>query len=129
MNAQLTTSALMDPRAAVAWTALHEAVDAAIKLISIKELAYRLDISPSYLTEALHGLNRKGFRLEWLPTVLLMAPIAAVPPIYAALGDLRGFEFSRKRQMTEAEELAATREALKRLAPAVLVLVDQEIGK
>jgi hypothetical protein len=126
---QLSIASLSDPRAAVAWNALHEAVNEAIKLITPKELAFRLDISPSYLTEALHNLNRKGFRLEWLPTVLLMAPIDAVAPILRALGDLRGFEVTRKRQMSEAEELTATREALRRLAPGVLALVDREIGK
>jgi hypothetical protein len=126
---QLTTGSLNDPRATDAWIRLHDAVEEAIKLITPKELAFRLDISHSYLTEALHNLNRKGFRLEWLPTVILMAPIDAVAPILRALADLRGFAVERKRQMTEGEELAATREALKRLAPGVLTLVDKEIGK
>ena len=126
---QLTTGLLSDPRATDAWVKLHDAVEEAVKLITPKELAFRLDISHSYLTEALHNLNRKGFRLEWLPTVILMAPIDAIAPILRALADLRGFSVERKRQMTEAEELAATREALKRLAPGVLTLVDKEIGK
>lgn len=126
---QLTTDAASDPREQAGRVALHDAVSEAIRLITPKELCYRLGITPQYLTEAIHGLNRKGFRQDWLVTVILMAPIDAVPPILRALGDLRNFEFTRRRVMTEAEELVATRDALKRLAPAVLDLVDREIGK
>lgn len=126
---QLTTEAAADPRERDGRVALHDAVLGAIRLITAKELCFRLGITPQYLTEALHNLNRKGFRMDWLVTVLLMAPIDAVPPILSALGNLRSFDFTRRRVMTEGEELAATRDALKRLAPGVLTLVDKEIGK
>jgi hypothetical protein len=123
----LTTDNLTDEGRA--WVALHDAVLEAVRLITPKELCFRLGITAQYLTEALHNLNRKGFRLEWLPTVILMAPIDAVAPIVRALAELRGFTVERKKQLTAAEELVATRDVLKRVAPGVLSLVDQELGK
>lgn len=126
---QLTMGRVTDPAAADAWARLYSALIEACVLITPKELAHRLDIAPSYLTEALHGKNNKGFRLEWLPTVLLMAPVDNVAAILRALCDLRGFAVERKRQMTEAEELAALREWMHRKASAVLQMADKEIGK
>lgn len=124
-----TVDGLADPRAAAAWQALHDAVLEAVRIITPKELCWRLQITPQYLTEALHNLNRKGFRLEWLPTVILMAPIDSVSAILRALAELRSFDVTRKRVLSPEEELAATREALKRIAPGVLTIVDKEIGK
>lgn len=121
--------AVDDTRAQNAWIALHDAVVDAVRLITPKELCFRLGITPTYLSEALNGKNSKGFRLEWLPTVLSMAPIDAVLPILRALAEMRGFELRRVKTRTPEEELDATREALKRLAPGVLALVDKEIGK
>jgi len=118
-----------DPRATAAWFALHDAIENAVRLITPKELCFRLGISAQYLSEALHNKNSKGFRVEWLTTVIAMAPLEAVLPILRAMCDLRGFDVERKKQLTPEQELAATRDALKRLAPAVLDLVDKEIGK
>lgn len=114
-------------RAEAALEDLRIALAAAIRLITPKELCYRLKIGQPYLSEITGG--KKRFPLEWLPTVLLMAPVEAVAPILVALADLRGFKVERKKVMTEGEELRATREVLGRLAPGVLALVDKEIGK
>lgn len=133
---QLTMGITDDPqvaadkaRAVLALEALDEAVKAAVRLVTPKELCYRLGITQQYLSEAVDRKNRKGFRLEWLPTLILMAPIEAVVPILKALAELRSFKVERVKQLTPEEELKATREALSRLAPGVLALVDKEIGK
>jgi hypothetical protein len=115
--------------AAEAWEDLRAALRNAVQLITPKELCFRLRITDTYLSEALRNKNSKGFRLEWLPTVILMAPLDAVPPILRALAKLRAFEVERKKVLTPEEELARTRDALKRLAPGVLALVDEEIGR
>ncbi len=126
---QLTMGSVDDPRAQAAWISLHEALLDAVRLITPKELCFRLGITATYLSEALHGKNSKGFRLEWLPTVLSMAPLDAVVPMLRALAELRGFDVERRKQLTPEQELSATREAMKRLAPGVLALVDKELGK
>jgi hypothetical protein len=112
-----------------AWIALHEAVVDAVRLITPKELCFRLEITPTYLSDALHGKNSKGFRLEWLPMVLELAPLESVRAILRALGEIRGFEFQARKVLTPEQELAATRDALRRIAPGVLALVDKEVGR
>lgn len=129
MTLQLSTGDAEDARAARGLVALHDALVDAVRLITPKELCFRLGITAQYLSDALHGKNNKGFRLEWLPHVLSMAPLDATVAILRALADVRGFEVERRKVLTPEQELSATREALKRLAPAVLALVDKEIGK
>jgi hypothetical protein len=131
---QLSIGGIEDPqvaadkaRALAALEDLRLAIAAAVRLITPKELCFRLGIGQPYLSEITSG--KKRFPLEWLPTVLLMAPIDAVGPILVALADVRGFKVERKKQMTEGEELRATRDVLGRLAPGVLALIDKEIGK
>lgn len=116
-------------RVMAAWEDLHEALAGAVRLITPKELCFRLKITDTYLSEALRGKNSKGFRLEWLPTVIEMAPLDAVVPILRALADLRSFEVVPKKVRTPEEELKATRDAMARLAPGVLALVDKELGR
>lgn len=112
-----------------AWVVLHEAVADAIRLITPKELCFRLGITAQYLSDAIHGKNSKGLRLEWLPIVVEMAPVDAVRAILRALGDIRGFEFQQRKVLTPEQENAAIKDALKRLAPGVLVLVEKELGR
>ena len=126
---QLTTESALAPRERDAIVALHDAIVEAVRLITPKELCFRLGITQQYLTEAVHYTNRKGFRADWLVPVIAMAPIEAVAPILKALAELRNFDVTRRKIMTEGEELRATREVLARVAPGVLTLVDKEIGK
>lgn len=114
-------------RAAKALEDLHLALATAVRLITPKELGYRFGVGQPYISDIVSG--KKRFPLEWVPTVILMAPIEAVAPILIALADLRSFKVERKREMSTEEELKATREVLSRLAPGVLALVDKEIGK
>ena len=109
--------------------ALRAAVVDAVRLITPKELCFRLGITASYLSEALAGKNSKGFRLDWLTTVIEMAPIDAVTPILKALCEIRGFDFERRKKRTPEEENREMRAILKREAPGVLSIVDKELGK
>lgn len=112
-----------DWQAVIAW--LRRAVD----VIGHKELAYQLNIKPSSLTDALLERERKQFKLKQLLVVLHMVPEEMRGEFMRIMGTAHGYEFRPKKVRTAGEELAATREALKRLAPAVLTLVDKEIGK
>lgn len=120
---QLTTSD--DP----SWLALHDAFVNAVRLITPKELCFKLNITAQYLSAALNYQQSKGIRLEWLLTVIRMAPIEAVAPILRALADIRGFEVERRKTLTPEEENVATRAILQRVAPGVLELIDRELGK
>lgn len=114
-------------RAAEALDELRLALGSAVRLITPKEICFRLGIGQPYLSDIISG--KKRFPLEWLPVVVLMAPIEAVAPILVALAKLRGFRVERVKQMTPEEELRAQREVLKRVAPGVLELVDKELGR
>ncbi len=66
-----------DAAARETWARVLVAVRAAIDTIGHKELAFRLDIAPSYLNDSLRGADRKRVQLEWLPDILDLAPDAA----------------------------------------------------
>lgn len=125
---QLSIGAVRDPNAADCWSRLQETVAEACALVTAKELAYRLDIAPSYLNEALHEKNNKGFRLSWLPTVLLMTTETSFDSIVGTQAALRGRTLEKRKQLTPEEELVALRAAVGRMAPAVLQMADAEIG-
>lgn len=114
-------------RAAEALEELRTALATAIKLITPKEICFRFGVGQPYLSDIVSG--KKRFPLEWVPTVVLMAPIEAVPPILDALARLRGFDLVRKKTRTPEEELKAEREVLARLAPGLLAIIDKELGR
>ncbi len=126
---QLSMGSVRDPHSADSWARLQAAVIEATVLITPKELAYRLDIAPSYLTEAIHEKNNKGFRLSWLPEVIRMAPLDLVPPILRSIAELRGFTVEKRKKLTAEEKNVATREVLRRIAPGLLPLIDGEVGE
>jgi hypothetical protein len=127
---QLTLGEVGEPLKDPAWPAFRDALAEAVRLITPKELCFQLGISAQYLSDALRNTNSKGFRVEWLLAVLRMAPHDARLALLRAMADVAGYMApERKRELTAAEELAATREAMQRLAPGLLALVDKEIGK
>jgi len=126
---QLSNGLVGDSTAQASWLALHDALADAIRVITPKEVCFALGITATYLSEALHGKNSKGFRAEWVPTVLALAPLECRLRIVRALTDHFGLSVEPRKILTPEQELAATREAMKRLAPGVLALVDKELGK
>lgn len=121
---QLNLGDESDPR-----VALRTAIEDAVRLITPKELCFRLGITAQYLSDALHSKNSKGFRSDWLAVVIEMAPLESAIAILRALGERRGLEIVRKKKLTPEEENAAMREVLRREAPGVLALVDKELGR
>jgi hypothetical protein len=108
----------------LAW--LRRAVD----VIGHKELAYALDIKPSNLTDALLERERKEIKGRWLPTILRMIPEEMRGEYLRIICSGLGYETPKRiRTKTSAEELREMRDALQRIAPGVLTLVDKEIGK
>lgn len=101
-----------------------------VDVIGHKEVAYKLDIAPSNLTDALNERERKNVHARWFPVVLRMSAPIAVEEYMRMLCDRYGFERpARIKVRTPEEELVATRAALARVAPGVLALVDKELGR
>lgn len=117
------------------WERVSQAVRATVDRLGIKEVAHALDVSPSTLCEALDNRGgsvdkgRKRLALEWLSTILRMAGESDRLAILEALALPVGYQVQRRRVLTPAEELAALRGVLGRLAPGVLELADREVSK
>jgi hypothetical protein len=117
------------------WERVLVTVRATVDRLGVKEVAHALDVAPSTLCEALanrgtaEDKGRKRVALEWLSTILRMAGEADRLAIIEALALPVGYQVQRRRVLTPAEELAALRGALGRLAPAVLEMADREVSK
>lgn len=126
---QLTFGAVRDPEDGHAWTGLLDAIAAAIHSITPKELCFALNIKASYLSDALRGVDRKGIRLEWLPTILALAPAGDQMAIVSELAAMCGLEVVLRKTRTPEEELRLTRELMGRYAPLLLREIDKELHK
>lgn len=102
----------------------------AVDVLGHKEVAYRLDVQPSNLTDALHERERKNVHGRWISVVRRMASPALLAEHLELICSLHGYAVpKRKKPMTDAEENRAIRELLRTHAPAIASLVDKEIGK
>lgn len=117
------------------WERVLVAVRATVDRLTPKEVAHALDVSPSTLCEALanrgtaEDKGRKRIALEWLSTILRMAGEADRLAILEALALPVGYQVARRRVLTPAEELAALRATIGRLAPGVLDLADKDMSR
>lgn len=108
------------------WSGVLDALRDAIAVITPKELAYRLDIQPSYLSDALRGHDRKGLRAEWIPIILAMAPDSVRAAILTAMAAPCGYEVVRRRDLTPEERLARLEQRItSELGPAGQRLVEE----
>lgn len=112
----------------VAAKRLLEAIRAAVDRASLKEVAFRLDVQPSLLADALAGRSNKGVRAAWLPTILALATDADARAILTALAEPLGFELKPVERLT-AEQLAERyEEKLRSLGPIGAQLIREARG-
>lgn len=102
-----------DARARECWADVLTAIRAAIDSIGHKELAYRLDVAPSLLSEALNERERKHVQARWLPTILLLAPDPHRKAILDALAGAAGYEVAAKKVLSPEERLTRLEDALR----------------
>src|SRR6187401_2284933 len=79
---------------------LLEALRVAVAEISIKELSYRLDLTPSLLADALAERSHKGVRASWLITIIEMASLPLATEIAYALLARKQLEATECKQLT-----------------------------
>lgn len=112
------------------WTEVLAWFRRAVDCLGNKEVAYRLDIAPSQLTDALNERERKDVKAKWIAVVLRMSSEVIVREYLEIVSRHHGYEEpKRKKVRTPEEELRDLRELLKQKAPAVLELVDKEMGR
>lgn len=111
-------------RVELAW--IRRAVD----VIGHKEVAYKLDVQPSQLTDALLERERKDVKAKWIPTLLRMVPEEMRQEYLRLVCTPLGYEAPKKiKPRTHEEENREMRELLKQHAPAMLALIDKEMGR
>lgn len=108
---------------------LLEAIKQAVANISIKELAYDLDVSPSLLADALAERSNKGVRASWLITIVDKANIADALAILNALGDIKRLETQPRKELTPEERAERLEEKLRSLGPVGLQLIKEAVGQ
>lgn len=111
------------------WTEMLAWFRLAVDVIGHKEVAFKLDIAPSQLADALHERERKDVKAKWIGTVARMCPEPLVRKYVEIVARHHGYTVEAKRPRTPEEELREMRELLKREAPGVLAIVDKELGR
>jgi hypothetical protein len=107
---------------------LLEALRAAVAEISIKELAYRLDVSPSLLADALAERSSKGVRAAWLVTIIDLASDAHATSILDALIARRMLEVQPKKALTPEQLAERLEEKLRSLGPVGMQMIRDVKG-
>lgn len=121
-----TTAGADDWNDDLAW--LKRAVD----VIGPKEVAYALDIGPTLLSDALREQERKFIKAKWFKIVLRMP---ALPDEMRAeyvrmINAQNGFKKPERIQPKTPEESRRQERAwLAQHAPAVLAMMDKEVGE
>lgn len=112
------------------WTDLLKWFRLAVEICGHKEVAYKLDIAPSQLTDAMLERERKDVKAKWFPIVARMCPESIARQYVDIVNRQAGYDApTRKRVRTPDEELREVREILKREAPGLLSLVEKELGR
>jgi hypothetical protein len=106
-----------------------DAVRQAVANISIKELAYKIDISPSLLADALAERANKGVRATWLLDIIELAPIADSIAVMNALGAVRRLEAQPMRELTAEEKAERLEQKLRSLGATGLRLIQEALGE
>jgi len=107
---------------------LLDALRVAVAEISIKELAYRLDVSPSLLADALAERSSKGVRAAWVVTIVELATEANAIAIVDAFLGRRALEVQPKKQLSAEERAERYEEKLRSLGPIGLQLIRDANG-
>jgi len=100
-----------------------------VATVTLKQLAYDLDVSPSTLSDALAGREHRSFRLEWLPVVLSRATDVQRVALLSALAEPSGFEVARRRVLTPEERLARLEALVSTRLGDVGAALLKEVGK
>ncbi len=108
---------------------LLEAIKRAVANISIKELAYELDVSPSLLADALAERANKGVRASWLVTIIDMASMADALAILGALADLKRLEMTERKELTPEQLVERYEEKLRSMGPVGMQLMREAKGE
>jgi hypothetical protein len=90
------------------WTAIEDWFRRAVAIIGEKEVAFRLDIKASNLTDACKEAERKSIKARWISIVLRMAPEPLVREYLEILSRQHGYEDPKRKRIKTAERSTAS---------------------
>jgi hypothetical protein len=112
------------------WQEMLAWIRRAVDVVGHKEVAYQLDVQPSQLTDALNERERKDVKAKWIPVLLRLVPESLEREFFVLLAQQHSYEEPKKRKpRTPDEELREMRRLLAEKAPAMLDLIDKELGR
>ena len=112
------------------WTQELAWLRRAVDVVGHKEVAFKLDIAPSQLTDALLERERKDIKGKWIRTIVRMVPEEMRAEYLRIVNTSCGYEPpKRKKPRTPEQENRDMRELLRREAPAMLALIEKELGE
>lgn len=109
----------------LAW--LRRAVD----VLGHKDVAFKLDIAPSQLTDALLERERKDIKAKWFDVVLAMSLPFEMRAEYVRITcEALDYETPKPKQKKTKEQLLREQhDWLEQNAPAVLAMMRKDIGQ
>jgi hypothetical protein len=105
----------------LAW--LRRAVD----VLGHKEVAFKLDIAPSQLTDALLERERKDVKAKWFDVVLAMGLPSEMRTEYVRITcDALDYETPKlKQKKTDKQQLSELQDFLEHNAPALMAMFER----
>jgi hypothetical protein len=111
------------------WTEIENWFRKAVGVVGEKEVAFRLDVKASNLSDALLSRERKEIKARWISAVLRMCPEVLVREYLDIVSRQHGFEEPKRKRIKTAEEMNRERDAwLEQNAPAVLAMMRKDVG-
>lgn len=101
----------------------------AVEVVGAKEVAFRLDVQASHLSDAMHERERKNVHGRWISVVRHMVPEVMLAEHLALICGLNGYDApKRKEPKNDRDARRAERAWLREHAPALLEMMDREVG-
>lgn len=115
------------------WLAELEWARRVVAALTIKEVAFALDVKATALSDMLaereHGDGRRGLKAEHMAVLRQLANDAQRAEHLAIVLPPIGYEPKRVQQLTPAEELALLKEHLREESPVALRTFDQRMQR
>lgn len=101
----------------------------AVEVVGHKEVAFKLDVAPSHLTDALLERERKDVKACWVPILLRLVPEEMRAEYLRIVAASLGYDAPKRSKPKTAEQKNRERhEWLLKHAPAMLDLMEKDLG-
>jgi hypothetical protein len=112
------------------WTEIRSWFSRAVDVIGAKEVAYRLNIAATNLSDAIKEAERKSIKGRWIAVVLNMAPQPLVQDYLQIVSRQHGYEEPKLKKPRDFEAKSRReRDWMSKNAPALLEVMDKELGQ